>query len=61
MTEPLRPNMSCIATAPTKGGMMSGSTPERLYQQRAAELETHGEIGERHAMSDAITTDMPPT
>ena len=26
-TEPLRPKMSCSATAPTKGGMMSGSTP----------------------------------
>ena len=26
-TEPERPKISCIATAPTKGGMMSGSTP----------------------------------
>ena len=27
LTEPLRPKMSCMATAPTKGGMISGSTP----------------------------------
>ena len=27
LTEPERPKMSCIATAPTKGGMISGSTP----------------------------------
>src|SRR6185436_11009413 len=27
LTEPERPNSSCIATAPTKGGMISGSTP----------------------------------
>ena len=27
LTEPLRPNSSCIATAPTNGGMISGSTP----------------------------------
>ncbi len=27
LTEPLRPNSSCIATAPAKGGMMSGMTP----------------------------------
>ena len=26
-TEPLRPNRSCIATAPTKGGMISGRKP----------------------------------
>ncbi len=26
-TEPERPKISCIATAPTNGGMMSGSTP----------------------------------
>ena len=26
-TEPLRPKISCSATAPTKGGMISGSTP----------------------------------
>ncbi len=27
LTEPLRPKISCRATAPTKGGMISGSTP----------------------------------
>ena len=27
LTEPERPNSSCIATAPTNGGMISGSTP----------------------------------
>ncbi len=27
LTEPLRPKISCSATAPTKGGMISGSTP----------------------------------
>ena len=27
LTLPERPKMSCIATAPTKGGMISGSTP----------------------------------
>ena len=27
LTEPLRPKMSCIATAPTNGGMMSGRMP----------------------------------
>ena len=27
LTEPLRPNSSCIAAAPTNGGMISGSTP----------------------------------
>ena len=27
LTEPLRPKISCIATAPTNGGMISGSTP----------------------------------
>ena len=26
-TVPLRPNKSCIATAPTKGGMISGMKP----------------------------------
>jgi len=27
LTEPERPKISCMATAPTKGGMISGSTP----------------------------------
>lgn len=27
LREPLRPKISCSATAPTKGGMISGSTP----------------------------------
>ena len=27
LTVPLRPNSSCIATAPTKGGMISGRKP----------------------------------
>ena len=27
LTEPFLPKMSCNATAPTKGGMISGSTP----------------------------------
>ena len=26
-SEPERPKISCMATAPTKGGMISGSTP----------------------------------
>ncbi len=27
LTLPERPKISCMATAPTKGGMISGSTP----------------------------------
>ena len=27
LTEPLRPKINCSATAPTNGGMISGSTP----------------------------------
>ena len=47
LTEPLRPNSSCIATAPTNGGMISGSTPSVWISAGAAELEARGEVGER--------------
>lgn len=34
LTDPERPNSNCIATAPTKGGMMRGSTP-RVWMMSA--------------------------
>ena len=55
MTEPLRPNRSCIAAAPTKGGITSGSTPSVWISERAAELEAHGEVGERQRDDGAKT------
>ncbi len=48
---PLRPNRSCIATAPTKGGMISGMKPSVWIERRAAKVEARGEIGERQRES----------
>ena len=45
--ETLRLNSSCIATAPTKGGITSGSTPS-VCTRRRRETEAHREISERN-------------
>ena len=38
LTEPLAPKSICMATAPTKGGMMSGITPSVWIRAAPAKL-----------------------
>ena len=59
---PLRPNSSCIATAPAKGGMISGMTPSVWMSTEPRKLEARREIGQRQRETPSpSTTDIAET
>ena len=49
LTEPLEPNKSFMATAPTKGGMMSGMMPSVWMMMAPEKIKTCSEIGQRQS------------
>jgi hypothetical protein len=58
LTVPLRPNSSCMATAPTKGGMMSGTKPSVWMTSDPRKSKRVVSTRERQRDGVAQTTDM---
>ena len=61
LTEPERPNSSCIATAPTKGGMISGSTPRVWIRSAPRNRKRTVKYASGTAIREANSTDSPAT
>ena len=61
LTLPLRPKSSCIATAPTKGGMMSGRKPSVWTSAAPRNAKRVVTMASGSASADAQTTDIADT
>ncbi len=60
-TLPERPKISCMATAPTKGGMMSGSTPRVWISRAPRKSKRTVKYASGTAISEASSADQPAT
>ncbi|MNU01994.1 hypothetical protein D3C72_2455630 [compost metagenome] len=61
LTVPLRPKSSCMATAPTNGGMISGMKPSVWMISEPRKSKRVVKTASGKAMALAQTTDMPET
>ncbi|MNL33296.1 hypothetical protein D3C87_1552000 [compost metagenome] len=61
LTLPDRPKISCIATAPTKGGMISGSTPSVWMISAPRKSKRTVKYASGTAIRDASSADQPAT
>jgi hypothetical protein len=61
LTLPLRPKCSCIATAPTKGGMISGRNPSVWTSAAPRNAKRVVITASGRASADAQTTDIADT
>ena len=61
LTVPLRPNSNCMATAPTKGGMISGMKPSVWMTIAPRKVKRVVSTASGTAKIVAQTTDMPAT